>query len=319
MVQMNDWRETLERVHYKYDIYKRLIVNRQDDWGFIESDECDSLLFSGLVGCCEDVPVEIDAAYDAKANEWHRRPLQHGCCYNPDRPENQEGYFSKLWRILSYKLLCPTVPMADTVKENWYRGSTISRDMLIGLAWYAWFNKRLDISENVIKRALSHYGVMGRGDPARINIMPPLLATFAWISYKLGGPSRPWLRAIPAQTGGKLVDFQAHLQVLHILLRQEVTGKISKKARKTLRYHAKRQRNNALFQYADGNLEKAVRLMTDPVLWPENRLPTSRDRKEPWIFQRDAGSDWLPSDGEPHTHSGGDFIFLYSLITGQMR
>src|SRR5690606_36989106 len=132
--------------------------------------------------------VKIDEAR-ALSGAWYRRPygwLEKNRCYNPDHENNKEGLISKLFRMVSYRIFFPLVSWEEIVKENWYKGSTISRDMLLGLAWYAWCNKRLDISEGVIKYALKNWGVMGEGDPARTNIMPNLFSTFCWISYRLG-------------------------------------------------------------------------------------------------------------------------------------
>lgn len=301
----------------KYETYKRLMETVSDEYGFIEWHECDSLLFSGLVGSCEGVNVNVDAAYDKKKNEWHRRPLKYGCCYDPDRPENKAGLLSRLFNILSFKLSNPSMPMEDIIKPHWYKGSTISRDMLVGLAYYAYYNNRLDISEGIIKKALSSFGVMGRGDPVRINIMPPLLSTFAWISYRLGGPSRPWLRMF-SPGANKTKGFEAHLQLLHILLRKELEKKPLKKYDKILKYHAVREKNNPLFRYAVGDHTGAARILKDWVLWPEGRLPTSLDRHEPWLLQRDYGSDWIR--GNPgKIHSGGDYVFMYSLLNGKMK
>src|SRR5690606_3576842 len=97
---------------------------------------------------------------------------------------------------------------------------------------------------------------------------PNLFSTFCWISYRLGGPSRRWARSVPA-SGGKTKDFQAHLQVLHILLRKHVIGEISYKEVDTLMAHAKREPNNPLFAAATLDFDKAFRLLSDPILWPQ--------------------------------------------------
>jgi hypothetical protein len=308
----------------KFELYKELAKAQQDVYGFIESHECDSLLFSSLLGCVQGMEVSIDAAKD-NARRWHRRPAgwrKTKQCYDPETNTNREKLLPKVFRIVSTKVLLPLVSWEDIVKENWYKGSTISRDMILGLAWYAYHNKRLDISEGVIKYALKNWGVMGKGDPARVNIMPSLFSTFCWISYRLGGPSRPWARWIGVGTNKKLKDFQAHLQVLHILLREKLNpgGRQWGAFAEILTAHAKRQPNNPLFAYAVGDYDKAFRLLSDPLLWPPKRLPTRGDRKESWVVQRDYGSDWKPSTEFPNKiHSGADFIFCYSLLSGELK
>lgn len=311
----------------KFQTYLDLIKTRQDANGFIESDTCDSLLFSSLIGCVQGVNVNIDAAWGRPLKGWWlRRPPACGTCVS-------EGFDRTFWQRVKDGLMA-TVPADASVSEattafaaEFGRGnSTISRDMLTGLAWYAWCNKRLDIAEAVVQRALANWGVVGRGDPSKINIMPGLLATYAWISHKLGGPSRPWLRWIPVDLGGHVTDYQAHLQVLHVLLRANVTGQPVSKYAKILNYQAKRERNNALFQYAAALANcwtpGTTSLLGDAQWWPDDRLPNENDRREQWLFQRDEGADWLPTMfwlPFPRVHSGGDFLFLYAMMSGRLK
>lgn len=289
----------------KYKNYFRLIKDHQDKHGFVHSDECDSLLFSGLVGCT-GLPVDIDAAQDFD-HKWLRRPYDAEPCYD----------CNDSW-VLKDRLMS----MFKYWKENGFNkealqkifeagGSTISRDMLLGLAWYAYSNKRLDISEGVIKYAISHWLIMGKGTPTRTFMTPGLLSTYAWISYRLGGPSRLLLRYIPQSESRGLTGFQAHLSVLHILLRNKLTGK--RKYTNILDCHAKRQINNPLFQFAAGYVDAAKVLLGNENWWPEGRLPTAKDRYSDWLPQRDYGSDWEPSNGNK-VYSGGDFLFVYWLI-----
>lgn len=290
----------------QFNLYKRLIKNEQDKHGFIASDQCDSLLFTGLVGCTPGVYVDIRAAM-APDGSWQRRPTDAPPCYDcTDKWTLKTRLVSiyKYWKENGFD----KVAMAKIFEKG---GSSISRDMLVGLAWYCYFNKRLDISESVIKYALSHRLIMGDGTPTRTILTPGLLSTYAWISYKLGGPSRWLLRYIPQSESSKVVGFEAHLSVLHILLRNKLTG--MNKYSNLLTAHAKREPRNALFQFAAGNTEAAEYLLSDTILWPANRLPTSDDRYEQWLFQRDDGDDWLPG-GQFKQHSGADFIFCYWLI-----
>src|SRR5687768_2231383 len=144
----------------KFNLYLKNL--KQDKYGFVESDRCDSLLFTSLTGCVPQVEVNIGAAFDGEL--WHRRPVDKPC------------------------FDCNT-------GENLGSKSSISRDMLMGLAWYCYHNKRLDISEQIIKHAMSNWGLMGKATDiktlwSRCQIMPSLFATFCWISYRLGGPCR---------------------------------------------------------------------------------------------------------------------------------
>lgn len=289
----------------KYELYKQLIKTRQDSCGFIESDHCDSLLFTGLVGCVPGVKVMIDAAYNYADHRWYRRPF----AWRSDKTCCDDGWKRSLWqRIKDAWPLLKQKQWKAAGKEFERGGSTISRDMLTGLAWYAWANKRLDISESVVKYALKHWMRMGDGSPSRILIMPALLATYAWISYRLGGPSRWWLRWVPCDLGSKVTDFEAHLQCLHIALRMELAGKISSRDSKTLGRLAEENPHNPLFLAVAGLKEDAEDIL-DQDWWPEDRLPTSADRAGGWLPERDYGPNYWPSD-EGRTHSGGDYLFV---------
>lgn len=277
----------LSPLQRKYYTYLGLVKTAQDQDGFVEGNECDSLLFTSLVGSIPSISVDIDKAFNSKDGTWHRRQITKSCF-----PDNSK--------------------------------STISRDMLLGLAWYSWYNKRLDISEQVIKYALSHFGIMGKAVNtktllSRCFIGPGLLSTFAWISYRLGGPSRAWLRWIPADYGHNLRGFQAHLQVLHILLRAKLSCKMSESDRRKLKNHASRQKRNPLFQYAVGNNNQAIFWLLNEQWWPETDLPSRKDRKSQWLPMRDDGPDWAGTTDNPdHKHSGGDFLFVAGLVLGKI-
>ena len=199
----------------KYDKYKKLIKEVQDKYGFVESHECDSLLWSGLVGCLSSISVDIDAAFNSKDGQWKRRPIVYPCY--PDHSR-----------------------------------SSISRDMLVGLAWYVWANKRSDIADQIVKYSISHFGIIGKAKDfiglSRINIMPPLFVTFLLMSK--WGRYFKWLdKLIPADFTNfsrKTNGYQAHLSVMHCLLRNRITNR--NKYKNIFKYHADREPNNALFQ-----------------------------------------------------------------------
>lgn len=253
----------------KITLYKRLL--KQDQDGFVESQECDSLLFSSLVGCVPGVKVDIDKAFNGYT--WERRQ-----CKTPCFPEHSK--------------------------------SSISRDMLIGLAWFAYYNKRLDISESVIDYALKNFMVMGQGDLSRTIITPGLLSTYVWISYKLGGKNRFWLRWIPAGISTGLTGYQAHLAVLHGLLRKELSG--TEKYDNVFDSYFEQSPKNPLFAIAAGWYTKAEESLMNTALWPNTRLPAITDRKPQWLMERDE-SEWVPGEGK-RIHSGADFIFASWLL-----
>jgi len=272
-----------DQVKQKTVLYLELEKSQTDSDGFIQFDQCDSLLFSGLVGIATE--VNILAARDVNG-KWHRRSLQHPECYT--------GGSSS---------------------------STISRDMFIGLLWYVWRNKDLQTAEELFDYGKDHDWIMGEGDPARIYFTPGLQATLAEIIYRLGGKNHLVYRNIP-QVTAKNTDFAAHLDMLHILLRSELTGGVNASEKEIIKYNYERVPGNALFsfiyhKFEDGNQNETLDNLLNQSVFPADRLPTSADRCEPWIYQRDLGHNWQPcNDG--HTHSGGDLIFVSKLLFGNL-
>lgn len=272
----------------KLKLYDYLLRLLNDDSGFILSDTCDCLLFSCLVGSIPGYDLNVDQCYGEACDMWFRRPIYQGQC-------------------------CP--------KES---KSSISRDMLLGLAWYCFYKKRLDISEGIIRRAKNSFGKMGFSDGSfdgwnRTMISPGLLSTFAWVSYRLGGPSRSTLRKIPPIFGWRADGYQAHLLVIHALLRTELEK--TDKYDGLFHHHFRRQNQNPLFAFASGHLQSAYESLMNEAWWPKDRLPNTDDRRGEWILQRDWGRSWRPSGTASHPlgyveHSGGDFIFAAALVLG---
>jgi hypothetical protein len=157
---------------------------------------------------------------------------------------------------------------------------------------------------------------MGEGSPTKTLITPGLLSTYAWISYRLGGPSRWWLRHFPQMESKSATGFEAHLSVLHILLRNELTGKPNK-YRKLLEFQADRQPQNALFQYAAGRVDKAYTILRNEQYFPSNRLPTLADRDTEWLWTVDYGIDYQPSQNNT-VLSGGDFLLVFCLLNNMI-
>lgn len=272
----------------KYETYVKLIKEQsQNSDGFIEHVYCDSTLYSGLLGSIPDFEVDLTKAFDGEF--WHRRTLNQPCCFDM---ENNVGTGSS---------------------------SSISRDMLIGVAYWCWYNKRGDVAEQIVQHALKNFGFMGKANDlktlwGRTQILPGLFSTFCWISYKLGGPMRPWALWIPADLGSEIEDYGAHIQVLHILLRKDIVGWNFPWEKQVLKYHAKRQPENPLYQIAVGNYNKANLILQKEEWWPSHRLPTNRDRKTHSIPMREPDY-WMPDLTSPlEVHSGYDYVFCKWLM-----
>lgn len=267
----------------RYNLYRHLITEEMSPEGFVESSQCDSTLFSGLVGTV--VPVELETAKDGQ-NRWFRRPLNNGqdTCYPA------------------------------------HSSSTISRDMFIGIMWYIWKNKRLDLAVEIWNYGKANDWIMGEGDASRIYFTPAIKSTLAELIYRLGGTNHIITRNIPRIFTKGNIGFKAHLDVLHLLLRADMIGSLE--SNDIIKHHYNRNRNNALFNYVyhkynTGNQTETALNLLNTRYFPESRLPTAMDRNTPWLWERDLGDDWQPTT-DPNkldkVHSGGDYLFVTKLI-----
>ncbi|MEM4379355.1 MAG: hypothetical protein QXL01_01530 [Thermoplasmatales archaeon] len=269
--------------------YIILIRKHQDEHGFIETDECDSVLFSGLISIA-DLKINLKAARD-EDGMWHRRPLIYPECW---RPESNKG-------------------------------STISRDMLLGVLWHIWVTQNLKMAEELWDYGIKNSWIMGYGDISRIYLTPGLQATLADIIYKLGGKNHRLTRAIPQMWSKENRGYAFHLDLLHIELRAQVMGGMTDDMLLILNNYYSREPMNPLVQvlyakYISGNGAKASELLMREDWFPSDRLPTEKDRYARWLPERsyyqEDGSispDYLPGSGEK-SHSGGDLIFCAQLL-----
>lgn len=228
---------------------------------------------------------------EASPGQWMRRNLAAGACY-PDRSK-----------------------------------STISKDMLLGLTWWAWRAKRLDVMQQLVAYGEAHNWVMGDpiDRPQDVFVTPSEAGLFYQVIYRLGGEDNP-ARKIPDVYPEGLTGFQAELQVWNILLHGEIsdTPGITDTALKRLHEHAQRQPNNPLFEVAvahyTGDAGGARLLLSDETQWPSVHLPTRENHCQAWVVQRDDGSDWRPCDtgdaGDIDTLYGADFQVMVGILTG---
>lgn len=267
----------------KQALYIQLSNEQGRPDGFVSG--CDGLLFTSL-GAAGGITANIQQA-EVEPGHWLRRPISHGPCYFYD--------------------------------DWWSDGSEISRDMILGVLEYAIKSKKLSLAADIIDYAKKHGNTLGEGATSRTNVTPQLYGTLYEMAYQAGGENNP-TRFIPLALDGDLEGYQAHLMVLHILLRYQLTG-ITESMAKTVGGYADAHPENAFFQAVKGletgSQEAALALLMDDSVFPVDRLPGSSEYCEPYRWQRDGGADWLPCPAEGKIHSGVDFIFIASLILGE--
>ena len=263
----------------KITIYLDLYKSKTDSNGFIDTLHCDSLLWTSLLGSVLPEGINILAARKCDKS-WVRRPLVDGI---------------------------------DTCYGQGNSSSSISRDMLLGLMWYIWRNKHLDLATDLWEFGSKNNWIMGEGNLGATLFSFNNRNTLAHLIYKLGGKNHSFYKSLPLILGFN-VGYAAHLDILTLLLRAELIGKIEYP--NLIKYHFERSPNNALFSYAhakyiDGDLNPCVKSLLNPDWFPSYRLPTNRDRDESWLWQRDYGDDWMPSmfNNIVEFH-GCDFLFI---------
>lgn len=235
---------------------------------------------------------------------------------------------------------------------RWYRrpdhagcDNDISRDMLIGLAWWTWQSGAGRVAQDVVDYAKAHDMKMGEGPVDVVTMSPELLDTFYRISRAFGGADDPSLDT----AGTRLQDDQqkngltalplpggylGHLLVLHELLRARVYGGASDYQKQVFDQKVSDQPKNAFFQaaahlYGDGDQQLVYEILDNTALFPADRLPDSRDRCEDYLWQRDydlartdgKSPDWAPCavpDGTP-PFSGLDLRFALKIAENTLR
>ena len=276
-----------DQLRAKHQNYRSQIADALDNYGFVAG--CDGLLFSSLLhfGGYE---VDYEQAESQKEpGRWFRSVEKD--CYSSGRS-----------------------------------ASTISRDMLLGLALAIWKDRNLGAAERLLSYSEANNRVIGEAKDTetllgRAFLSPAIEATYYELRYRLGGENSPRRGYIPDMSTG-LTGFQAHLQALGILLRGAIYGGILDQDLSVLASLRRRQPDNALFQvlyagFTNGDAQDAIDVLMNETWFPNDRLPESSDRCESYLWQRDQNSDdWQPCPEKDEQHPPVDFMFVSELLLG---
>ncbi len=219
-------------------------------------------------------------------------------------------------------------PIEQAKDTIWYRTPNhsdcvpTSREMHIGMWWYAWSLKRADLVDDDYSYGIGHGFAMDPRDKGLSTLLPDEVETLALVEHRLGGNEHAeWKIPAPCATG--LKGFQAHIEMLVLGLRALAQAGDTEEA-KCVASYAKDQPANAFFAAINGlytgSQDAANGLLMDARLCPPDRLPTSADRCENWLWQREqASADWLPCPADGKTHSGGDCLLAAAIATGRLK
>ena len=262
----------------KAELYSQLIKTHQDANGFIHSDKCDSLMFTALAATRLDFSVDILAARE-DSGKWFRRPAK------------------------------------DCLEKGESR-STISRDMLLGLYWYIWMHKDINMAKELYAYGENTNWLMGDWSDteglSRVVLTPAMISTLAQMIHVMSGEDYK-ARHLPVPFTLQKEGYRSHLTGLHLLLRYRIFGGFTDNEYGIARDLAKREPGNPLFQIVVGNKHNAAKILLKESLYPADRLPSTADRCPPWLPER-AIVQYGPCPSPLIEHTGGDLLFLYRVM-----
>jgi len=281
----------LQKLNSKYDLYREASAGHRDSHNWISNIKCDGLLFNSLWSIA-GISVDIMQARD-ETGRWFRHASRE--CFDLGQS-----------------------------------GSSISRDMLIGLLHWIWVNERLDVIDDLIAYGEDNNWIMGEGDPTRIDVRPGLMATFYELRFQLGGENsykrripQAWQKPTPFFLAVMEKGYRTHIHILHIFLRALITNNVNERELEILKYYHEREPLNALYfavykRFSDGDMTGPIELLVDDTYFPNDRLPTSAEYCTDYPFQRDQYK-WRSCPEEKKVHSAVGWLYSYVVITSNFR
>lgn len=227
-----------------------------------------------VVATLESLEAEAKKLTDAKTN-W----LNNGC--DGMLWEGKYNAVVNLSNIRASEFIDYPGRFGRTPAKRCFNGNdngaktTWSRDMATGFILWAWRTKNLDALKDHAEYGVSNQWQMGAPlSDGRTIYTPQLIGLLYQAIYALGGPNnanRKW----PSLYTKGLDDYEAHLQMLDIVLRQEIEEKLGERTlevmRKAMRErvseHAAREPNNVFYQAVEasytGDFAHAASLCVD--------------------------------------------------------
>jgi len=243
-----------------------------DSFGFIETDKCDSLLLTALA----NPSAQLTAAENAPG-EWYRRPTIYPECF-----------------------------------ESGESRSTISRDGIWGVVYWAFLNRNLDVLKQLWDYIENSGGILGKNGWQHAVVTPQLLAILAEALFQVseGKYNYSARLAIMPELSLQEPGYRQHLQgIVIMLIRLLGKGESASSAIKL----SVTNPDNPFFAALAGDREKAARILL--LQWPESGLPTSSNWCADWyLSEAPNGEGKQPCPQEGRVHSGGDFLFVARLL-----
>ncbi len=211
---------------------------------------------------------------------------------------------------------------------QWYRrpdhlvSKAISRDPFLGLFWYTWVHKQVQLADSIYSFGAKDGFVMDKRDPGKSLLLPDEQQTLALVEHRLDGDEHAIWKLSTACLGS-LEGFENHLQSLVIGVRA-LMGSADTVNEHCINAMRDRQPENPWFQVLaglySGDQTKAVEMLNADTYCPNDHLPTSDNRCEEWLWQREVTpKDWEPCPDRKETYSGGDCALAMAVALGKFR
>ena len=224
-------------IKYNNELEDSLAIAAQTD-GWLEVSECDGMLWAGKYSCGGGVPNIAAAEYPDEPGKFNRRPS----------PYCGEEFGNS--------------------KTTW------SRDMGMGLMSHAWCKKDRAILERHADYGTKKNWIMGYPfADGRVVYTPSIIGILYQVIYYTGG-SDSTARSWPSIYSAVLDDYQAHLQMIDIWLRGEMSGEkdlqleISQTMFERIKEHSDREPECPFYAYMRGIYEGSLEKTTDLLLQP---------------------------------------------------
>lgn len=274
------WEGALNRA----SLYENLMVDHQDDSGFIYSKWCDSLTFSALLA---SVGVLVDVLDAREGLKWYRRPSKD--CYEKGESGSEcsrDGYLSVIiWAFYTNQAQI-LEDIATYGKEvDWYMCEWVNGKNVLSPAY---FNPHMRM---ILLKA--YKGLTGKDLDVGV-------ASWGWTSGE---------------------GYKARLFMDQVSLLLDIDGQIPGEAFEILKGHYLRNPNNPHYEFVyqkatSKDYSRTVNLLLG--IWPEGRLPNNTDFCDEWVVQREPGKDWESCDRK-RTHVGGPFVYIVKNIQRELR
>jgi len=257
--------------------------------GFVDTDECDSLTRSALIAAA-GLPVDVRAAEDPeRPGRWYRRPMSLPECFEAGESR-----------------------------------STISRDPLLSVMWWAWSTRDAAVVRDLWRYGEARNWVMGDDDIGgahtilNANMIVLLAKLCGALEANCSASARRWSWLPPVWTG-TAEGYVRVLETLQIALFSEIDGYAPHGGLDRLWRHAGEQPWNPLFVTAlaaQGLADPAqIDARLEAMGYPNDRLPTSAEWCSGWPVEVEEAANFKSCPAEERTHSAGEIHFMVRLLT----